>query len=62
VLGAAGILLAAAHIAISLSRVHVEVLSLSPGVQGRGWAAPLVFLVAGGVLCVLGGVLARRPR
>ena len=62
VLGAAGILLAAAHFAISLSRVHVEVLSLSPSVQGRGWAAPLVFLVAGGVLCGLGGVLARRPR
>jgi hypothetical protein len=62
VLGAAGILLAAAQLAVSLSRVHVEVLSLSPSIQGRGWAAPLVFLAAGGVLCVLGGVLARRAR
>ena len=60
VLGAAGILLAAAHFAISLSHVHVAILSASPGIHGRGWAAPLVFLVTGAVLCALGGGLARR--
>ncbi|HEY5294696.1 MAG TPA: hypothetical protein VIJ70_04385 [Gaiellaceae bacterium] len=60
VLGAVGILLAAAHFAVSLAHVQVAILSSSPGVHGRGWAAPLVFLVAGSVLCVLGGVLARR--
>ena len=60
VLGAVGILLSAGHFALRLSRVRYSIFGSAPGVDGRGWAAPLVFGIAGAVLCLLGGVLARR--
>jgi hypothetical protein len=60
VLGAAGILAAAVHFSIKLTHVQLPLLGNSSSDTSRGWAPALVFTLAGIVLLLLGGALARR--
>ena len=62
VLGALGILLAAVHFTIELT--HVRLTIFGPGLDrgSRGWAPAVVFTLAGVVLMLFGGLLARRAR
>jgi hypothetical protein len=62
VLGALGILMAAVHYTVELTHIRLSI--FGPVVDGssRGWAPALVFALAGTVLVLLGGLLARRAR
>ena len=60
VLGAVGILAAAAHFSIKLTHVRLTLFGEGNGDTSRGWAPALVFALAGVVLLLLGGALARR--
>jgi hypothetical protein len=60
VLGALGILAAAVHFSIKLTHVHLTLFGNSSSDTSRGWAPPLVFSLAGLLLLLLGGSLARR--
>jgi hypothetical protein len=59
VLGSIGILAAAAHYTTSYSHASVSLVGASSG-GSRGWVPSLVFGIAGALLMVLGGLLARR--
>ena len=59
VLGSVGILAAATHFATSYSHATVSLGGASSGGE-RGWVPALVFGIAGTLLFVLGGLLARR--
>lgn len=60
VLGTVGILAAAVHFTFALTRIQFVVFGDSGNQSNRGWAPALVFALAGVLLMVLGGVLARR--
>lgn len=60
VLGAWGLLLAAAGLTRDWTGIHVSLLGPSGGTDGRGWVPPLVFACAGAILLVLGLIAARR--
>jgi hypothetical protein len=60
VLGAVGILAAAAHFSIKLTHVQLSLFGNTNRDTSRGWAPALVFALAGIVLLLLGGALARR--
>lgn len=61
VLGSVGILAAATHFAIAFSHVEVGFAPANSAVTGsRGWVPAVVFGLAGGLLLLLGGALARR--
>jgi hypothetical protein len=59
VLGSIGILAAATHYTASYSHASVSLAGASSG-GSRGWVPSLVFGIAGALLLVLGGLLARR--
>jgi hypothetical protein len=59
VLGSFGILAAAAHYTSSFSHARISPAGASGG-GSRGWVPALVFGLAGGLLLVAGGMLARR--
>jgi hypothetical protein len=59
VLGSIGILAAATHFTTSYSHASVSLGGASSG-GSRGWVPSLVFGIAGALLFVLGGLLARR--
>ena len=59
VLGSIGILAAATHFATSYSHATVSLAGASSG-GSRGWVPALVFGIAGTLLFVVGGLLARR--
>jgi hypothetical protein len=61
VFGAIGILLAATHYSVRLTHTHFALLSSEPG-PSRGWAPAFVFGIAGALLLLLGGRMARRTR
>jgi hypothetical protein len=60
VLGAVGILAAAVHFTVELTHLHVTIFGEGLSNGSRGWAPAVVFAVAGLVLMLLGGLLARR--
>jgi hypothetical protein len=60
VLGAFGILAASVHFTVELTHVHLTIFGEQLSNSGRGWAPALVFTLAGIVLLLLGGLLARR--
>ncbi len=63
VLGSFGILAAATHFTTSYSHASVSLVSTSNAVSSggsRGWVPAVVFGIAGALLFVLGGLLARR--
>jgi hypothetical protein len=60
VLGAIGILAAAVHFTIELTHVRISIFGEGLSNSSRGWAPAVVFAVAGLVLMLLGGLLARR--
>ena len=62
VLGTLGILMASVHYTVELTHIRLSI--LGPGIDGssRGWAPAVVFAIAGSLLVLLGGMLARRAR
>jgi hypothetical protein len=60
VLGAWGLLLAAAGLTRDWTDIHISFLGPTGASGGRGWVPPLVFGCAGVVLLVLGLIAARR--
>lgn len=62
VFGAFGILLAAVHFSVRLTHTHFSLFGTELGPPTRGWAPAFVFGIAGAVLLVLGGQMARRSR
>lgn len=61
VFGSVGILASAAHFASAWSHASVSPAGVSDG-GSRGWVPSVVFGVAGALLMVLGGLVARRRR
>jgi hypothetical protein len=59
VLGSIGIVAAATHFATSYSHASVSLAGASSG-GSRGWVPALVFGIAGALMVVLGGLIARR--
>jgi hypothetical protein len=62
VLGTVGILMAAVHYSIELTHVRLTIFGEGVGRGSRGWAPSVVFGLAGVLLLLLGGSLARRAR
>jgi hypothetical protein len=65
VFGSIGIVAAAAHYAVAYSHASFALIPSSSAVSSggsRGWVPSLVFGIAGALLLVLGGLLARRSR
>jgi hypothetical protein len=60
VLGSVGILAAATHFASAWSHTGISPAIATTGVSDRAWVPAVVFGVAGTLLMLLGGVLARR--
>ena len=61
IFGSLGILASAAHFATSFSHASVSTSGVSDG-GSRGWVPSVIFGIAGGVLMLLGGLLANRRR
>jgi hypothetical protein len=61
VLGTIGILMAASYYSLKLTHTHFALFGSEPG-PDRGWAPAFVFGIAGALLLVLGGRMARRSR
>lgn len=62
VLAALGILMAAVHYTVELTNIRLTIFGEGVDRGSRGWAPALVFAIAGSILVVLGGLLARRAR
>jgi hypothetical protein len=61
VLGSLGILASAAHFAASFSHTQISpAIATQPSSDSRGWVPAVVFGLAGTLLVLLGGLLARR--